>query len=153
MKRAIPYLCISLFIFLLPLLFLYIGFISPAKADNNSPFIRMIVCTALGFMLTALITRHIHPYSGLAGLDSAWLNLGFTVAILLALFVAFVTFGSSTVEPYMEGLVQKNTGSAGEHFYGCIKYVYMAGQALIALRTFIHSALLGAIKAIIRHAD
>ena len=153
MKKAIPYLCISAFIFLLPLLFLYIGFISPAKSDSSSPFIRMIICTALGFMLTALLTRYMHPYTGLAGLDSAHLNLGFTIALLLALFVEFVTFGGGTVAPYMEGLAEKNSVGAGEYFYGYIKYVFMAGQALIALRTFIHSALLGAIKAIIRHAE
>lgn len=153
MKKAISYLCISVFIFLLPLLFLYIGFISPAKSENSSPFIRMIVCTALGFMLTALITRYIHPYSGLAGLDSAWLNLGFTIAILLAVFVEFVTFGNTTVEPYLDTLVQKNTGSFGENFYGYIKYIFMGGQLLVAVRTFIHSAFLGLLKAIMKHAD
>ena len=152
MKKVLPYLCISVLIFLLPLLFLYIGFISPAKAENSSPFIRMTVCTALGFMLTALITRYIHPYTGLAGLDSAKLNLGFTIAILLAVFVEFVTFGNSTVAPYMEGLVQKNKDGAGEYFYGYIKYVYMIGQALIAVRTFVHSALLGVLKAIMKHS-
>ena len=153
MKKAIPYLCLSAIIFLLPLLFLYIGFINPANSDSSSPFIRMAVCTALGFMLTALLARYMHPYTGLAGLDSAKLNLGFTIALLLALLVEFVTFGGDRVAPYMERLAERNSGGAGEYFYGYIKYVFMTGQALIALRTFIHSALLGALKTIMRHAD
>ena len=100
MKRTIGYLSLSAVAFLLPLLFLYIGFISPAKTGAESPFIRMTVCTVLGFLLTSLFTRFIHPYSGLAGLDSAKLNLGFTVALLLAVLVEFVSFGGSTLEPF-----------------------------------------------------
>ena len=111
MKRTIGYLSLSALAFLMPLLFLYIGFISPAKAGAESPFIRMTVCTVLGFLLTSLFTRFIHPYSGLAGLDSAKLNLGFTVALLLAVFVEFISFGGSTLEPYMEGLSQKSSGT------------------------------------------
>mgnify|MGYP007102042935 CR=1 FL=1 len=153
MKRTIGYLSLSALAFLMPLLFLYIGFISPAKAGAESPFIRMTVCTVLGFLLTSLFTRFIHPYSGLAGLDSAKLNLGFTVALLLAVFVEFISFGGSTLEPYMEGLSQKSSGGAGEYFYGYIKYVFMGSQFLIALRTFLHSAFLGLLKAIMKHAD
>ena len=153
MKRTIGYLSLSALAFFMPLLFLYTGFISPAKTGAESPFIRMTVCTVLGFTLTSLFTRFIHPYSGLAGLDNAKLNLGFTIALLLALLVEFVTFGGDRVAPYMEGLAERNSGGAGEYFYGYIKYVFMTGQALIALRTFIHSALLGALKTIMRHAD
>lgn len=153
MKRTIGYLSLSALAFLMPLLFLYIGFISPAKAGAESPFVRMTVCTVLGFLLTSLFTRFIHPYSGLAGLDSAKLNLGFTVALLLAVFVEFISFGGSTLEPYMEGLSQKSSGGAGEYFYGYIKYVFMGSQFLIALRTFLHSAFLGLLKAIMKHAD
>lgn len=153
MKRTIGYLSLSALAFLMPLLFLYIGFISPAKAGAESPFIRMTVCTVLGFLLTSLFTRFIHPYSGLAGLDSAKLNLGFTVALLLAVFVEFISFGGSTLEPCMEELSQKSSGGAGEYFYGYIKYVFMGSQFLIALRTFLHSAFLGLLKAIMKHAD
>lgn len=153
MKRTIGYLSLSALAFLMPLLFLYTGFISPAKTGAESPFIRMTVCTVLGFTLTSLFTRFIHPYSGLAGLDSAKLNLGFTVALLLAVLVEFVSFGGSTLEPYMEELSQKNSGGAGEYFYGYIKYVFMGSQLLIALRTFLHSAFLGLLKAIMKHAD
>ena len=153
MKKAIGYLSVSSAVFLVLLLFLYSGFISPAKKAADSPFIRMIICTALCFCFTSLFTRYIHPITGLAGLDSAWLNLGFTAAILLAVFVEFVSFGSETVEPYMEGLVQKNTGSFGENFYTYIKYVFMGGQLLVAVRTLIHSAFLGLLKAIMKHAD
>ena len=153
MKRTIGYLSLSALAFFMPLLFLYTGFISPAKTGAESPFIRMTVCAVLGFLLTSLFTRFIHPYSGLAGLDSAKLNLGFTVALLLAVFVEFVSFGGSTLEPYMERLSQKNSGGAGEYFYGYIKYVFMGSQLLIALRTFLHSAFLGLLKAIMKHAD
>ena len=153
MKRTIGYLSLSAVAFLLPLLFLYIGFISPANAGAESPFIRMTVCTVLGFLLTSLFTRFIHPYSGLAGLDSAKLNLGFTVALLLAVFTEFVSFGGSTLKPYMEGLSQKNSGSIGEYFYIYVRYVLMISQLLIALRTFLHSAFLGLLKAIMKHAD
>ncbi len=153
MKKTIGYLSLSALAFLMPLLFLYTGFISPAKTGAESPFIRMTVCTVLGFLLTSLFTRFIHPYSGLAGLDSAKLNLGFTVALLLAVFVEFISFGGSTLEPYMEGLSQKSSGGAGEYFYGYIKYVFMGSQLLIALRTFLHSAFLGLLKAIMKHAD
>lgn len=153
MKKAIGYLSLSLAVFLVSLLFMYIGFTSPAKNGADSPFIRMTVCTVLCFCFTSLFTRYIHPFSGLAGLDSANLNLGFTIAILLAVFVEFVTFGNTTVEPYMDTLVQKNTGSFGENFYGYIKYIFMGGQLLVAVRTFIHSAFLGLLKAIMKHAD
>ena len=153
MKRTIGYLSLSAVAFLLPLLFLYIGFISPAKTGAESPFIRMTVCTVLGFLLTSLFTRFIHPYSGLAGLDSAKLNLGFTVALLLAVLVEFVSFGGSTLEPYMERLSQKNSGGIGEYFYIYVGYVFMISQLLIALRTFLHSAFLGLLKAIMKHAD
>ena len=153
MKRTIGYLSLSAVAFLLPLLFLYIGFISPAKTDAESPFIRMTVCTVLCFLLTSLFTRFIHPYSGLAGLDSAKLNLGFTVALLLAVFTEFVSFGGSTLEPYMERLSQKNSGGIGEYFYIYVRYVFMISQLLIALRTFLHSAFLGLLKAIMKHVD
>lgn len=113
----------------------------------------MTVCTVLGFLMTSLFTRFIHPYSGLAGLDSAKLNLGFTVALLLAVLVEFVSFGGSTLEPYMERLSQKNSGGIGEYFYIYVRYVFMISQLLIALRTFLHSAFLGLLKAIMKHAD
>ena len=153
MKKAIGYLSLSAIVFLVPLLFLYIGFTSPARSEADSPFIRMIICTLLCFLFTSFFTRYIHPFSGLAGLDSANLNLGFTIAIVLAVFVEFVTFGNTTVEPYMEGLVQKNTDKPGEGFYSYIKYVFMGGQLLVAVRTFLHSAFLGLLKAIMKHAD
>ena len=101
----------------------------------------------------ALFTRYIHPVSGLAGLDSAWLNLSFTTALLLSLFAQFVTFGNSTVEPYLAALAGKSAGAPGETFYCYVKYVFMGGHALIAVRTFIHSAFLGLLKAIMKHAD
>ena len=153
MKRIIGYLSLSAIAFLLPLLFLYIGFISPAKSGTESPFIRMTLCTLLSFLLTSLFTRFIHPFSGLAGLDSANLNLSFTIALLLAVFVELVSFGGSTLEPYMEELSQNNSGGIGEYFYSCIKYVFMGAQLLIALRAFVHSAFLGLLKAIMKHAD
>ena len=152
-KRAIGYLCLSAAVFLILLLFLYIGFISPAKTGNDSPFIRMAVCTLLALVFASFFTRYIHPFSGLAGLDSANLNLGFTIAILLAVFVEYVTFGNTTVEPYMDGLVQKTTSGAVKGFYSYIKYVFMVGQLIVAARTFIHSAFLGLLKAIMKHAD
>lgn len=153
MKKIIGYLGISLIVFLIPLLCLYIGFISPERNGNSSPFIRMTVCTLIAFGFTSLFTRYVHPVTGLAGLDSAWLNLGFTIAILLAVFVEFVKFGSSTVAPYMTGLAERNSGSIGEYFYSCIRYVFMGGQLLVAVRTFIHSAFLGLLKTIMKHAD
>ena len=33
--------------FLMPLPFLYIGFVSPAKAAAESPLVRMVLCTVL----------------------------------------------------------------------------------------------------------
>ena len=131
MKRAIGYLCLSAAVFLILLLFLYIGFISPAKSGNDSPFIRMAVCTLLALVFVSLFTRYIHPFSGLAGLDSANLNLVFTIAILLAVFVEYITFGNTTVEPYMDSLVQRTTGGAGKGFYSYIKYVFMVGQLIV----------------------
>ena len=107
MKRAIGYLSLALAVFLFSLLMLYIGFRSPAKNGADSPFIRMTVCTLMCIIAISFFTRYIHPVTGLAGLDSAWLNLGFTAAILLAVFAEFVTFGSSPVEPYMETLAEK----------------------------------------------
>lgn len=153
MKRAIGYLSLAMTVFLFSLLMLYIGFISPARSGDGSPFIRMTVCTVICYISVSLFTRFIHPYSGLAGLDSANLNLFFTIAILLSLFVQFVTFVENTVEPYMKELAVKNTGDIGEYFYSYIKYVFMGGQALVAVRTFIHSAFLGLLKAIMKHAD
>ena len=153
MKKATGYHCISLTVFLVPRLCLYIGFVSPAKSGNSSPFIRMAVCTLIAFGFTSLFTRYIHPVTGLAGLDSAWLNLGFTIAILLALFAEFVKFGSSPVAPYMIELADRSTDSIGEYFYSCIKYVFMGGQLLVAVRTFLHSAFLGLLKTIMKHAD
>ncbi|WP_295078196.1 hypothetical protein [Ruminococcus sp.] len=153
MKRTIGYLSLGLAVFLFSLLMLYIGFISPAKSGSSSPFIRMTVCTVLSVVGIALFTRYIHPVSGLAGLDSAWLNLCFTTALLLSLFVQFVTFGNSTVEPYLSALSEKSAGAPGETFYGYVKYFFMGGHALIAVRTFIHSAFLGLLKAIMKHAD
>ncbi|MBO7474417.1 MAG: hypothetical protein J6U00_10555 [Ruminococcus sp.] len=153
MKRTIVYLSLGLAVFLFSLLMLYIGFISPAKSDNSFPFIRMTVCLVLSIAGIALFTRYIHPVSGLAGLDSAWLNLSFTISLLLSLFVQVVTFGNSNVEPYLSGLAEKNAGATSETFYGYIKYVFMGGHALIAVRTFIHSAFLGLLKAIMKHAE
>jgi len=153
MKRTIGYLSLGLTVFIFALLMLYIGFISPARSGAPAPFIRMTLCTLLCIISISLFTRYIHPFSGLAGLDSANLNLAFTIALLLALFVEFVTFGNTTAEPYMDGLVQKNKGGAGEYFYEYIKYIFMGGQALVAVRTFIHSAFLGLLKAIMTHAD
>lgn len=151
MKRIIGYLSLALIVFLFSLLMLYIGFVSPAKNAAVSPFIRMTVCTLICFCSVSLFTRYIHPFSGLAGLDSANLNLYFTVAILLSLFVQFVSFGGSTVEPYLAGLAEKSRGSSGEVFYTYIKYVFMGGQLLVAVRTFLHSAFLGLLKAIMKH--
>ena len=153
MKRAIGYLSLALAVFLFSLLMLYIGFRSPAKNGADSPFIRMTVCTLMCIIAISFFTRYIHPVTGLAGLDSAWLNLGFTAAILLAVFAEFVSFGSSPVEPYMEALAEKAQGNFGESFYRYIKYVFMGGQLVIAVRTFIHSAFLGLLKAIMKHAD
>ena len=153
MKRAIGYLSLALAVFLFSLLMLYIGFRSPAKNGADSPFIRMTVCTLMCIIAISFFTRYIHPVTGLAGLDSAWLNLGFTAAILLAVFTEFVNFGSSPVEPYMETLAEKAQGNFGESFYRYIKYVFMGGQLVIAVRTFIHSAFLGLLKAIMKHAD
>ncbi|MCR5599590.1 MAG: hypothetical protein K6G33_02455 [Ruminococcus sp.] len=153
MKKLIGYLSLALIVFLFSLLMMYIGFTSPARSEAPSPFIRMTVCTVVCVISVSLFTRYIHPFSGLAGLDSANLNLGFTAAVLLAVFVEFTTFGSSTVEPYMEGLANKNTDKLGKSFYGYIKYVFMGGQLLVAVRTFIHSAFLGLLKAIMKHAD
>lgn len=153
MKRVIGYLSLALLVFLFSLLMLYIGFISPARSGAGSPFIRMTVCTVVCVISVSLFTRYIHPFSGLAGLDSANLNLFFTIAILLSLFVQFVKFGGSPVEPYLTGLAEKNRGGSGEIFCTYVKYVFMCGQALVAVRTFIHSAFLGLLKAIMKHAD
>lgn len=151
MKRTIGYLSLSLFVFLISLLFMYIGFISPAKNGADAPFIRIIICTLLCLPVISLFTRYIHPFSGLAGLDSANLNLGFTIAIVLALFAEHVSFGNTTLEPYYEAFADRYKGDAGEYFYKYSKYVFMGGQALIAVRTFIHSAFLGLLKAIMKH--
>lgn len=149
MKKIIGYLGISLIVFLIPLLCLYIGFISPERNGNSSPFIRMTICTLIAFGFTSLFTRYVHPVTGLAGLDSAWLNLGFTIAILLAVFVEFVNFGNGTLSPYMAELAEKKAGG----FYRGVRYFFMGGQLLVAVRTFIHSAFLGLLKAIMKHAD
>lgn len=146
MKKAIGYLSLGAAVFLFSLLMLYIGFISPANSGAQSPFIRMTACTVICIAAVGLFTRYIHFITALAGLDSANLNLFFTAAILLSLFVQFAEFGGSPVGPYMEGLAQK-----GGRFYSCIKYVFMGGQALIGTRTFIHSAFLGLLKAIMKH--
>lgn len=153
MKRAIAYLSISAAVFLISLFFMYIGFISPAKNGADSPFIRMTVCTLLCIIVIGFSTRYIHLITGLAGLDSAHLNLGFTIAILLAIFTEYVSFGNSTLEPYYTVLANRYKDGLGEYFYTYCKYVFMGGQALIAVRTFIHSALLGLIKTIIKHCD
>lgn len=153
MKRAIAYLSISAAVFLISLFFMYIGFISPAKNGADSPFIRMTVCTLLCIIVIGFSTRYIHLITGLAGLDSAHLNLGFTIAILLAIFTEYVSFGNSTLEPYYTVLADRYKDGLGEYFYTYCKYVFMGGQALIAVRTFIHSALLGLIKTIIKHCD
>ena len=153
MKRAIAYLSISAAVFLISLFFMYIGFISPAKNGADSPFIRMTVCTLLCIIVIGFSTRYIHLITGLAGLDSAHLNLGFTIAILLAIFTEYVSFGNSTFEPYYTALADRYKDGLGEYFYTYCKYVFMGGQALIAVRTFIHSALLGLIKTIIKHCD
>ena len=47
MKRAIGYFSMALAAFLMPLPFLYIGFVSPAKAAAESPLVRMVLCTVL----------------------------------------------------------------------------------------------------------
>lgn len=151
MKRAIGYLSLSAAVFLIAMLFMYIGFISPAKSGAHSPFIRMIICTLLCIVIISFSTRYIHLITGLAGLDSAHLNLGFTIAIVLALFTEYVSFGNTTLEPYYTDLADKYKNGAGEYFYTYFKYIFMGGQALIAVRTFIHSAVLGLIKTIIRH--
>ena len=153
MKRAIAYLSISAAVFLISLFFMYIGFISPAKNGADSPFIRMTVCTLLCIIVIGFSTRYIHLITGLAGLDSAHLNLGFTIAILLAIFTEYVSLGNSTLEPYYTALADRYKDGLGEYFYTYCKYVFMGGQALIAVRTFIHSALLGLIKTIIKHCD
>ena len=153
MKRAIAYLSISAAVFLISLFFMYIGFISPAKNGAESPFIRMTVCTLLCIIVIGFSTRYIHLITGLAGLDSAHLNLGFTIAILLAIFTEYVSFGNFTLEPYYTALADRYKDGLGEYFYTYCKYVFMGGQALIAVRTFIHSALLGLIKTIIKHCD
>jgi len=153
MKRAIAYLSISAAVFLIALFFMYIGFISPAKNGADSPFIRMTVCTLLCITVIGFSTRYIHLITGLAGLDSAHLNLGFTIAILLAIFTEYVSFGNSTLEPYYSALADRYKDGVGEYFYTYCKYVFMGGQVLIAVRTFIHSALLGLIKTIIKHCD
>ena len=153
MKRAIAYLSISAAVFLISLLFMYIGFISPERNAADSPFIRMIICTLLCIIVISFSTRYIHLIPGLAGLDSAHLNLGFTIAIALALFTEYVSFGNTTLEPYYTALAARYKGGAGEYFYTYCKYVFMGGQALIAVRTFIHSAFLGLIKTIIKHCD
>ena len=153
MKRAIAYLSLSAAVFLISLMFMHIGFISPANNGAYSPFIRMIICTLLCIIIIGFSTRYVHLITGLAGLDSAHLNLGFTAALLLALFVEYVNFGNSTLEPYYAALADKYKGNTGEYFYKYCKYVFMGGQALIAVRTFIHSAFLGLIKTIIKHCD
>ena len=153
MKRAIAYLSISAAVFLISLMFMHIGFTCPAKNGADSPFIRMIICTLLCIVIIGFSTRYVHLITGLAGLDSAHLNLGFTVAIVLAIFVEYVTFGNSVLEPYYEALALRYKDDVGEYFYKYCKYVFMGGQALIAVRTFIHSAILGLIKTIIRHSE
>lgn len=153
MKRTIGYLSLAMIVFLFSLLMLYIGFISPAKSADTSPFIRMTICTFICYASVSLFTRYIHPYSGLAGLDSANLNLFFTVAVISAVFVEFVTFGNATVEPYLAALAENSKNDTGKIFYTYIKYVFMGSQLLVAVRTFIHSAFLGLLKAIMKHAD
>lgn len=153
MKRAIAYLSLSAAVFLISLMFMHIGFISHANNGADSPFIRMIICTLLCIIIIGFSTRYVHLITGLAGLDSAHLNLGFTAALLLAVFVEYVNFGNSTLEPYFTDLAENYKGGTGEYFYKYCKYVFMGGQALIAVRTFIHSAFLGLIKTIIKHCD
>ena len=153
MKRTIGYLSLAMIVFLFALLMLYIGFISPAKNGAVSPFIRMTLCTVVCYVSVSLFTRLIHPYSGLAGLDSANLNLFFTVAVISAVFVEFVTFGNATIEPYLAALAENSKSDSGKIFYTYIKYIFMCSQLLVAVRTFIHSAFLGLLKAIMKHAD
>lgn len=151
MKKTIGYLSLAMIVFLFSLLMLYTGFISPAKNDTASPFIRMTVCTFICFIAVSLFTRYIHPYSGLAGLDSANLNLFFTVAVISAVFVEFTTFGNSTVEPYLTALAENSKSDTGKVFYTYVKYIFMCSQLLVAIRTMLHSAFLGLLKAIMKH--
>ena len=106
MKRAIAYLSLSAAVFLISLMFMHIGFISPANNGAYSPFIRMIICTLLCIIIIGFSTRYVHLITGLAGLDSAHLNLGFTAALLLAVFVEYVNFGNSTLESYFTDLAE-----------------------------------------------
>ncbi len=152
MKKIIGYLSLSLTVFLVSLLFLYIGFVRAAKNNIDSPFIRMTICTLLSLVFTSMFTRYIHPITGLAGLDSAKLNLGFTIAIVLSVFVQFVTLGDVNAGAYLDVLTQRNEGSPGESFFKYIKYVFIGGHMIIAVRTFIHSAFLSLLKAIMKHA-
>ena len=152
MKKLIGYLSLSLTVFLFPLLCLYIGFVRAGYYNIDSPFIRMTICTLLALTCTSLFTRYIHPITGLAGLDSAKLNLGFTIAIVLSVFVQFVTFSGGNVGSYLDVLTYRNEEATSEIFYKYIKYVFMSGHLIIAVRTFIHSAFLGMLKAIMKHA-
>jgi hypothetical protein len=152
MKKLTGYLSLSLTVFLIPLLFMYIGYVRVANNNIGSPFIRMTICTLLSLAFTSLFTRYIHPITGLAGLDSAKLNLGFTIAVVLSVFVQYVTFGGENVGSYLDLLTHRNEGAVGESFYRYIKYVFMGGHIIIAVRTFIHSAFLGLLKAIMKHA-
>ena len=152
MKKLTGYLCLSLTVFLVPLLCLYIGFIRAADNNIGFPFIRMTICTLISLAFTSLFTRYIHPITGLAGLDSAKLNLGFTVALVLSVFVQYVTFGGENVGAYLDALTGRNEGNAGGSFYRYISYVFMGGHIIIAVRTFIHSAFLGLLKAVMKHA-
>ena len=112
----------------------------------------MTICTLLALTCTSLFTRYIHPITGLAGLDSAKLNLGFTIAIVLSVFVQFVTFSGGNVGSYLDVLTYRNEEATSEIFYKYFKYVFMGGHLIIAVRTFIHSAFLGMLKAIMKHA-
>ena len=153
MKRSIAYLSLSMAVFLISLMFMYLGFTSPARNGADSPFIQMILCTLLCIIIISFSTRYVHLITGLAGLDSEHINLGFTIAILLALFTEYSSFDNSALGPYYTALADRYKGDLGEYFYKYFKYVFMGGQALIAVRTFIHSAFLGLIKTIIKHCD
>lgn len=152
MKRAIGYFGMALAAFLMPLPFLYIGFVSPAKAAAESPLVRMVLCTVLAVAVVYYFTKHIHILTGLAGLDSARLNLCFTAALLISAAIQNIVFSKPEILSYMQTLAENQDSTTGKYFFSYVKYVFMGGQLLVALRTLFHSAVLGVLKAIMRHS-
>lgn len=149
MKRAIGYFSMALAAFLMPLPFLYIGFVSPAKAAAESPLVRMVLCTVLAVAVVYYFTKHIHI---LTGLDSARLNLCFTAALLISAAIQNIVFSKPEILSYMQTLTENQDSTTGKYFFSYVKYVFMGGQLLVALRTLFHSAVLGVLKAIMRHS-